>query len=101
MIDAGEADHLGRRVSLREVDDNWPCVADVAPRDDQRTFVFPHAARYLLLSFLEGEWRSLGIYADDDVVGPVMWAVDDDGGSHWIGRDGGRRGGGRAPPTSG
>lgn len=86
MIDTGESDRLGRRVVLRQidVDSDWRSVADVAPRDDQRAFVFPLAARYVLLSILEGEWRSLGIYADDDVVGHVMWAVDDDG-SHWIG----------------
>ncbi|WFE39000.1 hypothetical protein [Micromonospora sp. WMMD998] len=37
MIDSGERDRLGRRVTLRPVsDDNWRPVADVAPRDDQR-----------------------------------------------------------------
>jgi diamine N-acetyltransferase len=73
-------------VSLRDVDDaNWRAVADVAPRDDQRGFVSPLAARYLLLSSREGVWISLGIYADDEVVGHVMWAIDDDDGSHWIG----------------
>ena len=42
------------------------------------------AARYLLLSDREGVWRSLGVYADDAVVGHLMWAEDDDG-SAWIG----------------
>ena len=32
----------------------------------------------------EGVWRSLGIYADEVVVGHVMWGEDDDG-SVWIG----------------
>lgn len=29
-------------------------------------------------------WTSLAVYADETVVGHVMWGVDDDG-SHWIG----------------
>lgn len=44
----------------------------------------PLAARYLLLSTLEPGWNSLAIYADDNVVGHAMWAMDDDG-AHWIG----------------
>jgi diamine N-acetyltransferase len=84
MIDAGHRDRHGRRISLHTIGDDWRAVADVVPRDDQRDFVFPSAARYVLLSVLEGEWRSLGIRAGDAVVGHVMWAVDDDG-SRWIG----------------
>ncbi|MEU7570772.1 MULTISPECIES: GNAT family N-acetyltransferase [unclassified Micromonospora] len=85
MIDSGERDRLGRRVTLRPVDDdNWRPVADVAPRDDQRAFVAALAARYLLLSTHSEVWNSLAVYADDTVVGHVMWGVDDDG-SRWIG----------------
>lgn len=84
MIDIGHRDRQGRRTSLHAIGDDWRAVPAVVPRDDQRDFVFPSAARYVLLSVLEGEWRSLGIRADDTVVGYVMWAVDD-GGSRWIG----------------
>lgn len=84
MIDTGHRDRQGRRISLHAIGDDWRAVvADGAPRDDQRDLVFPSAARYVLLSVLEGEWRSLGIRADDAVVGHVMWAVAD--GSRWIG----------------
>ncbi|MET7667220.1 GNAT family N-acetyltransferase [Micromonospora luteifusca] len=85
MIDAGHLDRRGRRVTLRPVDDdNWRAVADVAPRDDQRRFVAALGARYLLLSMRSEVWTSLAVYADETVVGHVMWGVDDDG-SHWIG----------------
>lgn len=84
MIDAGQSDRRGRHVTLRDVRDDWRAVADVAPRDDQRDFVFALAARYLLLSLMGDDWESLAVYADDTAVGHVMWAVDDDG-SHWIG----------------
>jgi diamine N-acetyltransferase len=85
VIDAGHSDRAGRRVTLRPVDDdNWRAVADVAPRDDQRAWVPALAARYLLLSDRGDVWTSLAVYADETVVGHVMWGVDDDG-SHWIG----------------
>ncbi|MFF0466107.1 GNAT family N-acetyltransferase [Micromonospora zamorensis] len=85
MINGGHLDRAGRRVTLRPVDDdNWRAVADVAPRDDQRRFVAALGARYLLLSSRSEVWTSLAVYADETVVGHVMWGVDDDG-SHWIG----------------
>ncbi|WNM40522.1 GNAT family N-acetyltransferase [Micromonospora halotolerans] len=85
MIDSGLCDRVGRRVTLRPVgDDNWRAVADVAPRDDQRTFVPALAARYLVLTMRSDVWTSLAVCADETVVGHVMWGVDDDG-SRWIG----------------
>lgn len=85
MIDSGLLDRAGRRVTLRPVDDdNWRAVADVAPRDDQRAWVAALAARYLLLTTRSDVWTSLAVYADETVVGHVMWGVDDDG-SRWIG----------------
>jgi diamine N-acetyltransferase len=79
-------DRTGRRITLRPVDDdNWRAVADIAPRDEQRAFVAALAARYLLLSMRGGVWTSLGIFADDTVVGHVMWAYDEEDGTHWVG----------------
>ncbi|QGV82274.1 GNAT family N-acetyltransferase [Streptomyces ficellus] len=79
-------DRSGRAIRLVPVDDdNWRAVADVAPRDDQRGFVAALAARYLLLSMRGGVWTSLGITADDRVVGHIMWAYDDEGDAYWIG----------------
>ncbi len=98
VIDRGLTDRAGHRVTLRPVDDdNWRAVADVVPRDDQREFVAPSAARYLLLSMREGVWRSLAICADEQVVGHIMWAWDDDDQCYWIGGmliDAARQGGG-------
>ncbi|WP_353950696.1 GNAT family N-acetyltransferase [Knoellia sp. S7-12] len=86
VINGGVLDSAARRVTLVAVTDaNWRDIADVAPRDDQRGFVPPSAARYLLLSQREGEWHSLGVHADDIIVGHVMWGWDDDDQMHWIG----------------
>ncbi|MFI5804554.1 GNAT family N-acetyltransferase [Streptomyces sp. NPDC051561] len=84
--DATSTDRLGRTVVLDEIDDtNWRAVADIAPADDQRRFVAALAARYLLLSMRGGEWNSLAVRAGDEIVGHVMWAYDDEDGTHWIG----------------
>lgn len=86
VIDEGVVDGAGRQVTLVDVTDaNWRDIADVVPRDEQRGFVPPSAARYLLLSAREGVWHSLGVGADDDIVGHVMWGWDDDDQLHWIG----------------
>lgn len=86
MIDFGLTDRAGRLVWLRPIDDdNWRAVADVVPRDDQRDFVAPSAARYVLLSMRGGVWQSLAVCADEEVVGHVMWGWDDDDQRYWIG----------------
>jgi diamine N-acetyltransferase len=96
VIDEGLRDRRGQPVTLRPVDDdNWRAVADVVPRDDQRDFVAPSAARYLLLSSREGVWQSLAVATGEEVVGHVMWAWDDEDGAPWIGGmvvDAGRQG---------
>ncbi len=79
-------DRTGRRITLGEItDDNWRDLADVAPSDDQRRFVFALAGRYLLMSSREDDWHSLAVMADGSVIGHVMWALDPGDGTHWIG----------------
>lgn len=102
LIDYGLTDRADRRVTLRPVDDeNWRAVADVVPLDEQRAFVAPSAARYLLLSMREGVWRSLAVYADEEVVGHLMWGHDNDDLTYWLGGmlvDAGQQGRGWAAP---
>jgi diamine N-acetyltransferase len=64
--------------------DNWRDVADLAPRDDQRSFVPALAARYLLLGVYGDTWHNLVAYDGATPVAHVMWGTDDDG-SRWIG----------------
>ncbi len=65
--------------------ENWRDVADIAPRDDQRRFVPALAARYLLLGLYGDTWHNLAAYEGDVAVAHVMWGVDDEDGSRWIG----------------
>ena len=74
-----------RAVRLTEVDaTNWSILAEVEPRPDQRDFVAP-ITRYLCLAHYGGEWHPLAIEVDSTIVGHVMWAVDEDDGSTWLG----------------
>ena len=63
---------------------NWRDVVDVEPHPSQRQFVAP-VSRYLCLGHYDGEWHSLGVAHDGNVVGHIMWAFDEDEGAHWVG----------------
>lgn len=72
-------------VELVEVDaSNWRDVAAVKPRPEQELFVAP-TAYYLCLAHYDAVWSSLAIVSDGSVVGHLMWAVDEDDDSIWLG----------------
>ncbi len=80
--------------------ENWRDVADLEVAAEQQTFVAP-VSRYLCLCHYGGVWSPLAVAADGEIVGFVMWAVDSDDRSGWIGglvigREHQRRGYGRA-----
>jgi diamine N-acetyltransferase len=72
-------------VDLRAVDKcNWEACAAIRPPPSQERFV-ASVAYYLCMCHYEQTWQPLAIYAGDQVVGHVMWAVDPEDGSYWIG----------------
>jgi diamine N-acetyltransferase len=72
-------------VDLRAVDKgNWERCAAIRPAADQERFV-ASVAYYLCMCHYEQVWQPLAIYAGEQVVGHVMWAVDPEEGSYWIG----------------
>lgn len=72
-------------VQLVPVDDaNWRDVAAVSPYPTQERFVAP-TTYYLCLAHYGAEWNPLAIVRDGSVVGHLMWAVDDEDGSTWLG----------------
>jgi diamine N-acetyltransferase len=76
---------MTRIIELREVGaGNWRACADLEVAAEQRDFVSP-VARYLCLCHYGGVWQPLAVYAGDEVVGFVMWAVDPGDQSGWIG----------------
>jgi diamine N-acetyltransferase len=87
-------------VELVSVDpSNWQACAAIRPRPGQERFVAP-VTYYLCLCHYEAAWQPLAVRRDKDIAGFVMWAVDPEDGSHWIGgllisADSQRRGYGR------
>jgi diamine N-acetyltransferase len=63
---------------------NWRDVAAVVPRPDQKVFVAP-TTYYLCLAHYDGEWNPLAVVVGGSVVGHVMWAIDEEDGSTWLG----------------
>ncbi len=71
-------------VRLVEVDaDNWRACAALRVGEEQQRWV-ADVTYYLCLCTYGGTWHPLAIQRGDDVVGFLMWAVDDDH-SRWIG----------------
>ncbi len=65
--------------------DNWRDVAKVRATELQKRWV-ADVTFYLCLSAYGGEWRSMAVLDDEGTtVGHVMWAVDPEDDSHWIG----------------
>jgi diamine N-acetyltransferase len=71
-------------VRLVEVDaDNWRACAALRVAEEQRRWV-ADVTYYLCLCTYGGTWHPLAIQLENDVVGFLMWGVDDDH-SRWIG----------------
>ncbi len=72
-------------VSLQPIDrHNWRVCARLDVGESQRRFVAPVTYYLSLCAYDPGTWTPLAIRVGDEVVGFVMWAIDDDD-SFWIG----------------
>jgi diamine N-acetyltransferase len=65
-------------------EDNWRDVAAVKPHPEQASFVAP-TTYYLCLAHYGTQWNPLAIVRDGSVVGHLMWAVDKEDASTWLG----------------
>ena len=73
------------RVAIRPVNsDNWREVIKLEVTESQREFV-AEPSHYLLLCSYGGLWQPLAIYLGEQVIGFLMWAVDNEDGSCWLG----------------
>jgi diamine N-acetyltransferase len=64
--------------------DNWRGVAKLEVAESQRKFV-AEPSYYLALCSYGGLWQPLAIYLSKQVIGFMMWALDTDDGSCWLG----------------
>jgi diamine N-acetyltransferase len=73
------------KINLLDVDgDNWRDVANVKVKPGQEEFVAA-TAYYMCLAHYGDDWHPLAIEADGEIVGHVMWAVDEEEDSIWLG----------------
>ncbi|MDC7234947.1 MAG: GNAT family N-acetyltransferase [Spirochaetales bacterium] len=74
-----------KKISLVPVDsENWREVATLEVHEDQAEFV-ASGSYYLCLCTYDNLWHPLAILLEDEVIGFMMWAVDEDDGSCWLG----------------
>lgn len=72
-------------VQLEDVDaSNWRQVAAVEPKPGQERFVAP-TTYYLCLAHYGADWNPLAITEHGQIVGHVMWAIDEEDSSVWLG----------------
>ena len=64
--------------------ENWREVARLKVNKSQREFV-AEPAYYLALCSYGGLWKPPAIYLDEQVIGFLMWTVDEADGSCWLG----------------
>ena len=75
----------GESVTLVPVDaGNWREVVDLEVTSAQQAFVAP-PARYLTMCAYDGSWTPLAIRYGDRIVGMLIWAIDPDEDSCWLG----------------
>ncbi len=73
------------QVKLRPVNrNNWREVANLKVTESQREFV-AEPAYYLALCCYGELWESLAVYFGEQVIGFLMWALDSEDESCWLG----------------
>jgi diamine N-acetyltransferase len=84
-MDVVPAVHDDDRLTLTNVGArDWRHVADLEVTEAQRAFV-AEPSRYLALCAYGGVWSPLAVRLGERVIGFLMWAVDPDDGSCWLG----------------
>jgi len=73
------------KVKLRPVNrDNWRDIAKLGVTELQREFV-AEPCYYLALCCYGQDWKPLAVYLGNSTIGFLMWAIDPDDGSCWLG----------------
>ncbi len=73
------------KVRLVEVDaENWRALTEVKSKPGQERFV-ASVAWYLCLAHYGDDWHPLAIEVDGSILGHLMWAIDEEDGSAWLG----------------
>jgi diamine N-acetyltransferase len=79
------SNNIEKQIALRPVSrDNWREVTKLEVNETQREYV-AEPCYYLALCSYGELWQPLAIYLGEQVIGFLMWAIDTDDGSCWLG----------------
>jgi len=82
---SSQSQDRGSRVTLQTIDsNNWRDVAALAVTEAQQAFV-AEPSYYLALCCYGDDWRPLAICMDGRIIGFIMWTVDPEDASCWLG----------------
>ena len=85
IVDSKMSKDKDNQLSLHPITrDNWHEVAKLKVTESQRDFV-AEPLYYLALCNYGGLWQPLAITLGEQVIGFMMWAVDSEDGSCWLG----------------
>jgi len=84
MTTSMPADDAGRLTVMPVDADSWRAVAALEVTEAQRAYV-AEPVHYLALCAYGGLWHPLVVRLGGEVIGFLMWAVDPDDGSCWLG----------------
>lgn len=65
--------------------ENWRAVAALQVKAEQRAYVNPPVFNLALCQYSPARWLPLAVRAGDQIVGFVMWAIDPEDASCWLG----------------
>ena len=65
--------------------ENWRAVAALQVKAEQREYVNPPVFNLALCQYSPSGWSPLAVRAGDQIVGFLMWAIDPEDASCWVG----------------
>lgn len=71
-------------ITLRQITaENWQKASQLKVSEDQQNFVASNLYSLAQVQFLP-DFKAMGVYAEEEMVGFVMYGIDPDDGNYWI-----------------
>jgi GNAT superfamily N-acetyltransferase len=75
---------MGNTINLRKIDEtNWKEAIQLKVSEDQEEYVASNLYSIAQFQFLK-DFRAMGLYMDEQMVGFAMYGIDSDDGNYWI-----------------
>lgn len=75
---------MNKNITLRPIDsDNWEDAINLTVYEEQKEFVASNLYSIAQVQFLEN-FKAMGVYLENEMVGFAMYGIDPDDGNYWI-----------------